>query len=127
MAKSKKKTSKKTKTDKVPEPDHDLWFDDRGKFAAGNPGGPGRPFLRQQRFLVAINDAVDPDTWKEIIQRAVDDAKAGDYRARDWLSKWLLGEPDPARVDERRTIIEVLTDNNFLKWIEAGGRDETQE
>lgn len=31
------------------------------------------------------------DIWQVICQRAADEARAGDARARDWLSKWLLG------------------------------------
>ena len=34
------------------------------------------------------------EDWRAICQRAIIDAKAGDHRARDWLSKYLL--PDSA-------------------------------
>lgn len=33
--------------------------------------------------------------WREICKRAVEDAKAGDHRARDWLTKYVVGEPRP--------------------------------
>jgi hypothetical protein len=32
--------------------------------------------------------------WREIVKRAVEDAKAGDAKARNWLSKHLCGN-DP--------------------------------
>lgn len=117
MAKSAKKAPKE-KADKPA-----VWHDENGKFAKGNPGGPGRPFRRQQRFLVTLNDSVSDSQWKTIIATAVTQAMEGDRYARDWLSKWLLGQPETIPVDEKRTIIDVLTDGGFVKWIESGGND----
>lgn len=48
-----------------------------------------RPIERE--YLAALNSAVPLDSWKEICKRAADDALAGDSKAREWLSKWLLG------------------------------------
>lgn len=47
-----------------------------------------RPIERE--YLATLNEVVDLTTWKLIVQRAVDDAIAGDYRARDWISKTVL-------------------------------------
>lgn len=33
------------------------------------------------------------DTWREVCEKAVLDAKAGDAKARDWLAKYLVGDP----------------------------------
>ena len=67
-----------------------------GQFAAGNPGGPGRPRRAVEReYMAVIGDTVTPDDWKRIVQRARDDALAGDAKARDWLAKFLLGEKPP--------------------------------
>lgn len=110
---------KKPQSEKVLSPDQALWREPNGHFKRGNPGGPGRPLVRQERFLVAINETVTETAWLAIIKRAIKDAKAGDRHAREWLSKWLLGQPDAVK-DEKQTIIEVLTDGSFLAWIESG-------
>jgi hypothetical protein len=56
--------------------------------ANGKPA-PRRPIERE--YLATLNAAVPLDTWQAICQRAADDAKGGDAKARDWLAKWLLG------------------------------------
>ncbi|GAB6167483.1 hypothetical protein JCM19992_34830 [Thermostilla marina] len=48
-----------------------------------------RPIERE--YLATLNEVVSIDTWRAICKRAVDDALAGDAKARDWLAKWLLG------------------------------------
>jgi hypothetical protein len=55
--------------------------------ANGKPT-PRRPIERE--YLATLNAAVPLDTWQEICKRAADDALAGDAKARDWLSKWLI-------------------------------------
>jgi len=42
-------------------------------------------------YLAALNAAVPLDVWTSICKRAADDALAGDPKAREWLSKRLLG------------------------------------
>jgi len=67
--------------------------DARGRFAKGNSGGPGRPRRAvEQEYLAALNAAVSLEKWRQIIDRAVEDAIKGDPRAREWLSQYLLGE-----------------------------------
>jgi hypothetical protein len=39
-----------------------------------------------------IGEAVSLGDWREIVGRAVADAKAGDPKARGWLAKYLVGE-----------------------------------
>ena len=80
-----------------------------GTFAAGNPGGPGRPRRGVERqYLAAFAEAVSLDDWQAIIQRAVADAKAGDAKARDWLSKYLVG-------DEPLALVELAEELQRLK------------
>lgn len=50
---------------------------------------PRRPIERE--YLAALNAAVPLETWQAICERAAKYAMAGDAKARDWLSKWLLG------------------------------------
>jgi hypothetical protein len=68
--------------------------DDLGRFAIGNPGGPGRPRRKVERdYLGALSDAVSLTDWKRITERAVQDALDGDSAARAWLSRHLLPMP----------------------------------
>jgi hypothetical protein len=63
-----------------------------GTFAAGNPGGPGRPRRAVEReYLAALADVASLEAWREICQRAVEDAKQGNPKARAWLASYLLG------------------------------------
>jgi hypothetical protein len=65
-----------------------------GQFAPGNPGGPGRPRRVAERdYLAALTEECPPETWRAICRRAVADALGGDARARDWLARYLLGNP----------------------------------
>lgn len=66
--------------------------DERGKFAKGNRGGPGRPTANKEReYLQALGSVVSIGDWKAIAIKAKEDAIAGDRYARDWLSKYLIG------------------------------------
>lgn len=77
-----------------------------GQFANGNPGGPGRPRRPVETdYLKALSEACPPETWREIVNRAVRDAVAGDPQARAWLSKYLLGDA---------TLIGTLTTSEKL-------------
>lgn len=122
-AKLKPMAKKKSIPEKDFASDQDLWRDSRGLYKHGNPGGPGRPFQRQERFLLALNETVTSDRWLKIIKRAIKDAEDGDRHAREWLSKWLLGQPEAVNDDEKSTIIDVLTDGTFVKWIEDGAHN----
>lgn len=65
-----------------------------GTFATGNKGGPGRPPRAIERdYLLTLSECCPPDIWREIVQRAVEDAKQGDGKARDWLAAYLVGNP----------------------------------
>jgi len=66
----------------------------RGHYARGNPGGPGRPSRAiESDYLRTLADACPPDTWRAICERAVEQARDGDAKARDWLAGHLLGVP----------------------------------
>ena len=68
--------------------------DNHGRFALGNRGGLGRPPIAKERqYLEALTKACTLKDWRAICRRAVDDAKAGDHRARDWCGKYLIGDP----------------------------------
>lgn len=64
-----------------------------GRWAEGNAGGPGRPRRPVEReYLAALSDAVSLETWREIVDKATVDAKNGDGKAREWLTRYLVGE-----------------------------------
>ncbi len=66
--------------------------DRHGRFAAGNPGGPGRPRrLVEADYLAKISESVSLTDWQQIVQKANEDAKNGDWRAREWLTQYLVG------------------------------------
>lgn len=67
--------------------------DKKGRFAEGNPGGPGRPRRAVERdYLAALSENVSLEEWRDIVQAAVSKAKEGDCKARDWLTKYLIGD-----------------------------------
>lgn len=68
--------------------------DENGKFKSGNPGGPGRPKKeREVRYYEIMQTACSFSDWKEIVEKAVQQAKRGDAVARKWLSDNLMGVP----------------------------------
>lgn len=58
--------------------------------------------------LEAMREAVSAEDWTAIAMRAVQDARAGDAQARQWLRDTLLGRPVTrvdATVDQRTAIV----------------------
>lgn len=76
---------------------HDDGRDTAGRFAPGNPGGPGRPRRAVEGdYLRALTDRLTPDAWGAIVDTAIDDARAGDAKAREWLARYVLGDRPPS-------------------------------
>ena len=112
--------------------------DNHGRFARGNPGGPGRPPAeKERRYLRTLTAACTAKDWQEICQQAVEDAKKGDRHARDWLSKHLVGDswpiPDePARIEEGDPLFDVPPElvleakkvmDRLQEWRNGDGRE----
>jgi hypothetical protein len=72
-----------------------------GKFAAGNPGGPGNPFARQvASFRQALYEAVTRDMLKDLATRLWGMALGGNVAAARLLLQYLVGKPqDPPNPD----------------------------
>jgi hypothetical protein len=84
-----------------------------GRFAKGNPGGPGNPFARQvatfrQEFMAAVTG----EDIAVIVRTLIDKAKAGDVAAARLVLQYTLGKPaatvdpgnqEPCQVTSRRT------------------------
>ena len=79
----------------APKPQGRLDRIENGRFATGNTGGPGRPRRHiEADYLQMMTAACSPDAWREIVERAVNDAKTGDGRAREWLAGYVVGRPE---------------------------------
>ncbi len=66
-----------------------------GKFAAGNPGGPGNPHAGQVARLRAVMlEAVSEDDMRAVVLKLVELAKGGDLKAIDLLLTRTLGKAD---------------------------------
>jgi hypothetical protein len=75
-----------------------------GRFAPGNPGGPGNPFARKVAALrKAVLDAVSVEDIQAVFAVLLEKAKAGDTAAAKLVLQYAVGKPgaaaDPDRVD----------------------------
>jgi hypothetical protein len=69
--------------------------DAKGRFVKGASGNPqGRlPKQTETSYLQVSESVCTFDVWREIVAKAVEQAKRGDARARQWLSDYLIGKP----------------------------------
>jgi hypothetical protein len=71
--------------------------DARGRFAAGNLGGPGNPFARRTAKLrQALIETVTDEDIKDIIAMLLFKAKSGDVAAARVLLSYTVGKPGAA-------------------------------
>jgi hypothetical protein len=95
-----------------------------GRFAKGNPGGPGNPFARQvAKLRQVLLESVTEEDLREIVQAMVKKAKEGDMvAAREVLSR-VIGKPaeapDPDRLDVEKA---KLKSENLVSAL-FGGAD----
>ena len=81
--------------------------DSRGRFAGGNRCSPGRPKrVTERHYLDVMQVACSPETWREIVEKAIVDAKNGDAKAREWLASYLVGKPEGLAPTLKRMAIE---------------------
>jgi hypothetical protein len=75
--------------------------DDKGRFTAGNRGGPGNPFARRVAELrSAFIAAATPEDLQRICQRLITMAALGDLAAAKLVLGYLLGKiPEPVNPD----------------------------
>ena len=68
--------------------------DDKGRFATGNGGGPGRPKKeREVEYYRIMQTLCTSSDWATIVAKAVEQAKRGDAVARKFLADYLIGPP----------------------------------
>ena len=61
----------------------------------------GRPSkAKEAKYLRKLNQMITMPEWTAICRRALEDAKNGDDRARNWIGNYLMGKPNPV-FDER--------------------------
>lgn len=76
--------------------------DARGRFAPGNPGGPGNPFARQVAALrQALVNSVTEEDIQEVMQSLKQQAKEGNWQAAKLFLQYVVGKPQPAPEPDR--------------------------
>ncbi len=55
------------------------------------PTAPAGRRPTERTYLAILAETCPPDAWREIVEKAVSDAKAGNAGARDWLAGLVLG------------------------------------
>ena len=76
--------------------------DTRGRFIAGNPGGPGNPLAaRVGRLRAALLEAVTPEDIQSVVRRLVEEAREGDVAAARLVLERVLGHPQAMDLMER--------------------------
>jgi hypothetical protein len=89
--------------------------DKGGRFLKGHaPLSKGRPKRStEERLLAVMSDCVTDDDWRDITNKAVERAKKGDDRSRQWLTNYLVGVPkqkvEHTGEDGGRLVIELVT------------------
>jgi hypothetical protein len=79
-----------------------------GRFARGNPGGPGNPYARQAAALrLRALGSVSGDDVEAILRKMVELAKAGDVPAARLVLQYTLGRPVPSAHPDRLDRDEV--------------------
>ena len=82
---------------------------EQGRFMVGNRYGKGRPpRATEAGYLAVLMEACDLDTWRNVVNRAIEDAQAGDDKARAWLANYLLGAPGAKAPTTTNVIIQQL-------------------
>ena len=67
--------------------------DDKGRFALGNPGGPGNPYVQRTTALRSVLlDAVSEDDVRDVVAMLIAKAKAGDIAAAREVLDRVIGK-----------------------------------
>ena len=83
--------------------------DENGRFAIGNPGGPGNPYARRVAELrSALLDAITPDAIRYVMLRMIKMAVEGDVAAAKLVLERAVGKPLPDPMPEGDRVIHVV-------------------
>lgn len=89
--------------------------DDKGRFRKGVSGNPGGRPIDQTKYQKKIDTTMSLKEWRSIILKAIEQAKRGDAKARQWLSDYLAGKPSQG--------LDITTGGE--KLIDAGQYDRS--
>ncbi len=71
-----------------------------GRFLPGNRAGTGNPSGRRGRpktyyaeYVDELHETLTLETWRKIIEKAIEQAVDGDHRARQFLASYAMGQP----------------------------------
>ena len=93
----------------VPSPNGLNGRDERGRFAAGNPGGPGNPHAKKVgKLRSAMLTAVTDDEMRSIVKKLVELARSGNVPAAKEVLDRCLGRPVEADLLERLDELETM-------------------
>lgn len=67
--------------------------DEKGRFAPGNPGGPGGSRKRAKEFQRAAEEAVTPEHIQALVRKAMRQALEGDLHAMRFVTERVMGRP----------------------------------
>jgi hypothetical protein len=82
--------------------------DKNGRFAKGNPGGPGNPFSRQLAHMrQVLLECVSEEDLRDIVAQVVQKAKQGDLAAARLVLSYAVGKPQPAAEPDRLDVQEI--------------------
>jgi hypothetical protein len=82
--------------------------DKNGRFAKGNPGGPGNPFSRQlAQMRQVVLQCVSEEDLRDIVAQVVQKAKQGDLAAARLVLSYAVGKPQPAPEPDRLDVEEI--------------------
>jgi len=84
--------------------------DSTGRFAVGNPGGPGRGTKRQETAIIeALKANIQPETVADVVLGLLTHPHSWRANAAgaDLYFKYMLG-PAPARTPESENVIDVI-------------------
>lgn len=104
-----------TETPGAADPEPAQGRDTSGRFADGNRYGKGRPPRPVESvYLARLGDALTPDRWGRIVERAIVDAENGDPKAREFIARYALGAQPLTLVDlARREQAGVTTEHEL--------------
>jgi len=91
---------------------------EKGQFIkgeSGNPNGRSRK-EREVKYYEITQAAVTYEDWREVVRKAVQLAKRGDYQSRKFLADYLLGLPTQKQEisgnDGERIEIRLISSSN---------------
>ncbi|WP_417735866.1 hypothetical protein [Rosistilla oblonga] len=77
-----------------------------GRFGSGNKFSKGRPRRSVEiDYLAALSEEIPVSVFRDICKRAATDAANGDSKAREWISRHLIG--DPEKIGQLKGLFEV--------------------